>query len=107
MSESEDGGLLARLELSKYAEARLGARGWFMFSCYGRVMSGQFSGRYVSGLPLSVARELVDALASGETLDIHLMHKHRSGVYESSQLRLRDGRLEMHFADRVEYVECR
>lgn len=94
--------LLARIELQRYAEGLLGKRGWFLLRNYGRLMSGPDSGRYVSGLPAHDAREIVDALVRGETVEVHLMHRHVSGNYESSQLRLRNGRLEMLFADRIE-----
>jgi hypothetical protein len=65
-------------------------------------MSGPHSGSYVSGLPLVEAREVVDALAKGAQVPVHLMHRHKSGCYESSELKLVNGGLVMVFADREE-----
>ena len=47
----------------------------------------------------------MQALAQGEQVHVHLMHRHRSGNYEVSRTRLVDGRLEMVFKDRVEPAE--
>jgi hypothetical protein len=43
---------------------------------------------------------LVRRLAQGETVLVHLMHRHRSGSYEASSLRFGDGILIQVFADR-------
>jgi len=73
---------------------------------YGRLMSGPHSGRYVSGIPFELARQLVVAIAEGKEVHVHLMHRHRSGNYEASRTRLVGGRLEMVFKDRVEPADC-
>lgn len=86
-------------------EELLGATGWSLFRSYGRVMSGPHSGRYVSALSSDETRRLLSALREGQRVPIHLMHRHRSGNYESSVLSLMDGRLVMHFADRSEPAE--
>lgn len=95
-------GLQAYMELSRYAEGVLGSRGWRLLCSYGRVMTGAYGGLYVSGIPVPIARAFVDALAGGEDIDVHLMHRHVSGKYETSQTRLQDGQLWMLFDDRTE-----
>ena len=65
-------------------------------------MSGPHSGQYVSGLPDVEVRALVDALVAGHRVDIHLMHRHKSGNYESSRLHIVAGALMMTFPDRDE-----
>lgn len=89
--------LLQLAGLRARAERALGPAAWLLLRRYGRVTSGEFSGRYVSGLPVNVAEGLVSALVRGETVQVHLMHRKVSGVAPSppklSSLRLRDGRL--------------
>lgn len=65
-------------------------------------MNGPSSGRYVSALSFEATTALVDALARGDEVDVHLMHRHVSGNYESSTLRLVGGRLVMRYPDREE-----
>ena len=91
---------LAMLDINREAEGLLGDRSWHLLSSFGRLMGGPFSGHYVSGVPFHVQREIVQRLAAGETLLIHLMHTHRSGSYESSSLRWANGSLLMMFEDR-------
>lgn len=93
--------------LSEFAEAHIGKHNWDLFRSYGKLMSGLHSGRYVSGIPFNLARQLVQALVRGEEVQVHLMHRHRSGNYEISRTRLVAGRLEMVFKDRVEPAERR
>jgi hypothetical protein len=78
-------------------EAVLGTRIWPLFFGYGRVMSGPYSGQYVSGIPTETVHALLDALFRGDSIDIHLMHNHISGNYESSGLVLVNSRLVMKF----------
>lgn len=94
--------LRKRRDLERYAVSVLGARGWGLVQSYGRLMRGPRSGRYVSSLENSEVTELVEALERGEELAIHLMHRHHSGNYESSSLRLESGHLVMRFPDREE-----
>lgn len=94
-----------RHRLTQDAEALLGPTGWTLLRTYGRLMSGSFSGQYVSGLPDSEVRALLKALERGERIPVHLMHLHRSGCYESSRLSLTEGRLMMHFPDRTERAD--
>lgn len=90
-SPHADGGLHLFVALRQYGEVALGFRNWFLLANYGRLMSGPNSGQYVSGLPPPATRSVIDALVSGETVDVHLMHRHQSGCYESSRLRHRYG----------------
>lgn len=90
--------------MRRYAENALGSKAWHLLLGYGRVMRDPYVGQYVSGLPAEVTRELVERLANGDELHVHLMHRHVSGNYESSRTRF-DGaraRLWMLFADRSE-----
>ena len=89
-------------DLDRYALNLLRRRGWGLLFSYGRLMHGPDSGMYVSALPTEVVVALLDALARGDELYVHLMHRHVSGNYESSMLRLVDGRLVMRFPDREE-----
>ena len=92
-----------RLMVMRLAERLLGRRSWFLLSCYGRLMTGPYSGSYVSGVPFTVQRELIHQLTRGETVPVHLMHKHVSGSSESSALRWsQDGGFVMAFPDREE-----
>lgn len=91
-----------RHRLTHDAEALLGPTGWALLRTYGRLMSGRFCGQYVSGLPDAEVRALLKALQHGEEIPVHLMHRHRSGCYESSRLSLAQGRLMMHYRDRIE-----
>ena len=83
----------------------LGDTGWVLFRSYGRIMAGPHSGSYVSGLPMDEVRRLLSALAMGERVPVHLMHRHASGNYEPSELSLTDGRLVMHYSGRSEPAE--
>lgn len=87
-------------ELWERGEKLLGERGWRLLRTYGRVMTGPHVGRYVSALPSELQDEVLQRLAVGESVPIHLMHMHRSGNYESSSLCLRDNALVMVFKDR-------
>jgi hypothetical protein len=91
--------LLAMAEVDRKAENALGERAWRLVRSYGKLMGGPYSGRYVSGVPFDVQREIVQELAAGETMLIHLMHRHRSGNYESFSLRWEGGELVMVYAD--------
>lgn len=88
--------------LGEEGEAALGRDGWALFRSFGRLMSGSYSGSYVSALPPSEVRALLRALQLGQRIPVHLMHRHRSGNYEASSLSLSAGRLVMHFPDRRE-----
>lgn len=91
--------------LRAQGERSLGPAAWRLVSRYGRLTSGVFSGRYVSGLPVSAAEALVFALERGETVPVHLMHRHVSGAAARpplSSLRFRDGRLVMVVAEHEE-----
>lgn len=90
--------------LHKTASASLGERNWWLLQSFGRLMNGPYSGSNVSGLPLQDALALVGRLNRGESVPVHLMHRHRSGNYESSRLRLVGRRLVMSFDDRDELV---
>lgn len=68
-------------------------------------MAGTNSGQYVSAQSGAEVRLLLQALKPGERIPVHLMHRHRSGCYESSELSLADGRLLMHYPDRTESAE--
>jgi len=82
------------------AQSLLGERSWFLLSCYGKLMDGPFAGSYVSGIASNAQLELVHRLARGETIPVHLMHRHRSGNYEASSLRWSQSGLVMVFRDR-------
>lgn len=91
------------LLLDRLAERLLGKRSWALLSCYGRFMTGPHTGSYVSGVPFAVQHEIIHRLARGETVPVHLMHRHVSGNYESSSLRWsRSGGFVMAFPDREE-----
>ena len=91
-----------RRQLERRAEALLGKRGWELLISYGRVMSGHRSGLYVSALPTEEIQEILEALSRGDDVDVHLMHRHLSGSYMSSTLRLEGGHLMMRFSTGVE-----
>lgn len=98
MTRSSD--LFRLIALRQEAERLIGTREWFLLSSYGKLMDGANAGSYVSGLDLEEQLELVRRLVRGETVSVHLMHRHRSGNTEISSLRSsRDGLL-MVFADR-------
>lgn len=94
--------LRAWLDLQIEAERILGRRQWFLVSSCGKLMSGPDAGMYVSGISPEKAKAIVGALAAGQQVDVHLMHRHRSGNHESSSLRYDEGRLLMVFSNRVE-----
>lgn len=100
-------GVRARRELHKlrqlweHGEQVLGDRGWFLFKCYGKLMSGPYSGQYVSALPPPDVHALLHALAAHEPVPVHLMHRHRPGAHAGLYTRLgANGHLVMGFADR-------
>lgn len=100
MNTDKDAEALRRFkELQCYAEGVLGARAWSLLRSYGKLMSGPFAGLYVSGLPYEVTRGIVYALAQGQTVQVHLMHRHESGKYKTSSLRFLDGNLVMQYPD--------
>ena len=85
------------------AEGLIGKRPWALLSTYGRLMGGPHGGLYVSGIPYADQLDLVHRLSRGETVSVHLMHRHKSGNYESSSLRWsQSGGLVMVFNDRDE-----
>lgn len=88
------------LEVRLEAVRLLGERPWFLLSAYGKLMDGPRAGFYVSGLASDAQLELVHRLVRGETIPVHLMHRHRSGHYEVSFLRWSPGGLVMVFRDR-------
>ena len=88
--------------IQQAGEDLLGPRGWMLLRSYGRLMSGPRTGRYVGALPDDEVSMILETLSAGTAVDVHLMHRHVSGVYESSSLALRGGRLWMLFADRSE-----
>ncbi len=91
-----------RERLDAYGERVLGATGWRLFERFGRLMAGPKCGLYVSALDTDEVIGLLDALACGKVLLIHLMHRHVSGNFESSRLLLVKGTMVMRFADRDE-----
>ena len=90
------------LEVRLQAERLIGARAWALLSSYGKLMDGPKAGLYVSGISFDEQLALVRRLASGDTVCVHLMHRHKSGNYESSSLRLSSRGLVMVFRDREE-----
>lgn len=100
MDESNYGPFQRRIEIQREAERLLGERSWFLLSCYGKVMDGTRAGSYVSGIPYDEQLDLVHCLARGETVAVHLMHRHRSGHYDASSSRWSKGQLVMVFKDR-------
>ena len=103
ISEAEDAPR-ERAELDIVANYFLGNRHWTLMSTYGRVLTGPHAGKYMCALPAADALELVTALADGDFIPVHLMHRHHTGCSQPSYLRLREGRLTMVFADREEVV---
>ena len=91
--------------LAQEGEALLGPAGWRLLRGYGKLMAGTYSGLYISALPSSEVRAMLQALQRGERIPVHLMHRHRSGRYESSSLSLAEGRLLMHYSHRTETAE--
>lgn len=103
MDEDAKRALWARVELTQYGEEKLGPPQWSLLCSYGKLMTGPpLGGLYVSGIHCEAARDIIDSLVRGETVDVHLMHRHRSGHYEASSLRWRHGCFWMVFDDRVE-----
>lgn len=51
--------------LTQAGEALLGRTGWALLRRYGRLMSGPYSGQYVSALPDAEVRALLQAAAWG------------------------------------------
>jgi hypothetical protein len=94
-----------RIQIRQQAVHLIGERAWLLLSCYGKVVGGVYGGRYVSGIPFDVQLNLVERLHQGEIVQVHLMHRHRSGHYELSSLRRNQGgNLVMVFRDREEEV---
>lgn len=92
-----------RLELRRKGEQTLGRREWSLLFYYGKVMDGPYAGTYVSGLPMPEQLSMLGRLVRGETVAVHLMHRHKSGSSEASSLRWsQSGRLVMVLRDREE-----
>lgn len=100
MSPEDENFMSRAILVRQEAEKLLGARSWFLLSCYGKLASGLYSGRYVSGIPYADQLAIVRRLSQGETVAVHLMHRHRSGDYRSSSLRFTSAGLVMVFQDR-------
>ena len=101
MNDANESPLVRLIEVRREAEMLLGERSWFLLSCYGKLMDGPQVGSYVSGLSYEDQLDLIHRLVRGETVDVHLMHRHRSGNYEASSLRWSKDGLVMVFGDRV------
>ena len=85
--------------LQHRANSLLNERAWSLLRSYGKLMDGPSAGLYVSALPAEQQLALATRLEQGETLDVHLMHRHESGG-EASRLRWNGDRLVMVFADK-------
>jgi hypothetical protein len=94
--------LEAWLDFQIEAERVLGRRQWFLVNTFGKLTSGPDAGMYVSGIDCAIALGIVRALQAGRQVDVHLMHRHRSGDHELSGLRFDGGRLLMVFSNRIE-----
>lgn len=92
-------------DIGQEGVALLGATPWALLRSYGRVMSGTYSGQYVSSLPGAEVRTILQALERGDRVAVHLMHRHRKGCYDASALSFAEGRLLMHFPGRTEPAE--
>lgn len=94
--------LKVRARLAADGERILGRQQWALLRSYGKCMAGPpFGGQYVSGMPSDEVHKLLDALAAGETVPIHLMHRHGRGGNDGSSLRLgSQGELVMVYPDR-------
>lgn len=92
--------LLRLAEFRREAIRLLGGRAWRLFSRYGKLMEGPDAGSYVSGLPGHEQMALLQRLLSGETVPVHLMHRHRPGDFESSSVRWGSTGLVMVYDDR-------
>lgn len=92
--------LLRHIEVRREAERIIGERSWLLLTCYGKLMAGPRSGSYVSALAYDDQLEFVRRLQCGETVPVHLMHRHRSGDYRSSSLRWTPSGLVMVYPDR-------
>ena len=92
MKKDSADGILQYIEIQKQAEGLLGERAFALLRSFGKLMGGPQSGLYVSGLPATGQLMLVQRLLAGDTVEVHLMHRHRSGNYESSSLRWTHGR---------------
>lgn len=92
--------LLRHVDARREAERVLGEREWRLLSCYGKLMEGSLAGSYVSSLAGEEQLKLVRRLRSGETVPVHLMHRHRSGCHRASSLRWTPSGLVMVFSDR-------
>lgn len=103
MNDQTVNALRRQIEVRQEAESLIGERAWALLSCYGRLMDGPHAGSYVSGVPFALQLDLVHRLTRGETVCVHLMHRHQSGHYEASSLRWSPGAgLVMGFRDREE-----
>jgi len=94
--------LAMTVEVQLFGDSVLGKRNARLLHSYGRIMNGPNTGLYVSGISPAIERAYIETLSRGEEIEVHLMHRHRSGNYESSRLRLVDGKLVMRFDDREE-----
>ena len=95
----EKAALDAYAQLQADGERLLGRCEWALVRSFGKLMSGPYAGQYVSGVATAYASEILGALAKGRLVDVHLMHRHQSGNYETSSLAWRNGTLVMIFAD--------
>lgn len=86
--------VMADARVQAYAIAVLGRQQWSALRAFGKCMAGPpYGGLYISGLPVRQVYKLLRSLAAGETVAVHLMHRHRSGDYARSSLRLGPGRV--------------
>ena len=93
------------LALNKYACDAMGPEQWRLVKYFGKIMDGgPYGGMYVSGLPTTAARTIVEDLMEGRSVAVHLMHRHTSGNYEASTLCRRAGQLIMLFDERSEFA---
>ena len=92
--------LLRYIEVRREGQRAIGERAWLLLTCYGKLMEGPNLGRYVSALEGEEQLRLLRRLQSGDTVPVHLMHRHRSGDYRASSLRWTPSGLVMVFSDR-------
>ena len=89
------------LDVQLQAERLIGVSAWSLVRSFGKLMDGPRAGLYVSGIAFDEQLAVVRRLACGETVHVHLMHKHKSGN-QASALRLSSSGLVMVFDDHEE-----
>lgn len=90
--------------INSYAVDALGFESWWLLRTYGILTSGPCSEQFVAGLPVERVIGLVESLAAGQVVDVHMSDRGYAGGTMRTRLRWECGALMRVFPDHEEPI---